>query len=476
MEGGQIAPARDNQEDEAEPDEDEILMTACPDVENLRDYIPECFLDAFIDKADSKENQFATACVLLTALGATMSNLTVRTRREEFPPFLFVAIIGEAAAGKSVPLRSIWLYRIHADRVESKDKLERDKTEADYKKWKACVDKCKEEDCGCGPEPQRMSPLVLSCSSHISESKLTQILAGNRSYALLISESEMDRSMELKDFPLSAILRQLYEGEPVSSHTHAHGDITVRRPKAACVMAGTPGQLGRFFKNKENGLTSRFLAIFLPSSPYKPIAPDNAQVCAYYASREALEERMRAFSTYTESLDIYLYLEDDCAREIDEYFEAAPRRFAAYSSDALISFIRRLRGMTIRMAAVLSVCAFYKDDGKTCMRRNGGYSLPIETVRCVLGWCDYLIEQHIRLLLQLPDATVPGSGNELKYKQAFDKLPCSFSLKEAVKIFEPYVKVSRRTVQRYLKKLVGAGGLRSESQVYYKVDCPDTVR
>lgn len=148
--GGQIAPARDNQEDEAEPDEDEILMTACPDVENLRDYIPECFLDAFIDKADSKENQFATACVLLTALGATMSNLTVRTRREEFPPFLFVAIIGEAAAGKSVPLRSIWLYRIHADRVESKDKLERDKTEADYKKWKACVDKCKEEDCGCG--------------------------------------------------------------------------------------------------------------------------------------------------------------------------------------------------------------------------------------------------------------------------------------------------------------------------------------
>ena len=474
--GGQIAPVRDNQEDEAELDEDEILMTACPDVENLRDYIPEYFLDAFIDKADSKENQFATACVLLTALGATMSNLTVRTRREEFPPFLFVAIIGEAAAGKSVPLRSIWLYRIHADRVESKDKLERDKTEADYKKWKACVDKCKEEDCGCGPEPQRMSPLVLSCSSHISESKLTQILAGNRSYALLISESEMDRSMELKDFPLSAILRQLYEGEPVSSHTHAHGDITVRRPKAACVMAGTPGQLGRFFKNKENGLTSRFLAIFLPSSPYKPIAPDNAQVSAYYASRETLEERMRAFSTYTESLDIYLYLEDDCAREIDEYFEAAPRRFAAYSSDALISFIRRLRGMTIRMAAVLSVCAFYKDDGKTCMRRNGGYSLPIETVRCVLGWCDYLIEQHIRLLLQLPDATVPGSGNELKYKQAFDKLPCSFSLKEAVKIFEPYVKVSRRTVQRYLKKLVGAGGLRSESQVYYKVDCPDTVR
>lgn len=92
---------------------------------------------------------------------------------------------------------------------------------------------------------------------------------------------------------------------------------------------------------------------------------------------------------------------------------------------------------------ILAVCDLYQKNSLT----DGIHEIPARIIKSVLEWCDYLIEQHIRLLSLLPDTNVAGNGRELKYKLAFEALPCNFVLSEAAKIYEKVVDVSPKPLK-----------------------------
>ncbi|TWV63477.1 DUF3987 domain-containing protein [Parabacteroides distasonis] len=458
-----------------EPDEDEVLQTPCPNVENVREYLPYGMYDAVIEDDDSPEVKFASLLGLVTCLGAMMPEVSCPLGRNEVArPYLYLFVSGPAASGKSCIKRASGIFYIHADKIESEDQAKCAELAAQYKVWERCTKRCKEEDCGCGNEPQKRDPIKLSISTHVSESKLVSHMANNPFYPTFLFDSELERALDTPDFPLSAPLRQAYEREAIGSHTHAHGDISVRKPKLAMCVAGTQAQVLNFLKNKEDGLTSRVIVLFLPEEQdYKPICPSTPdRDHEYKEKREALNGCTLTFANLLCKKELLFWLGGETCKCIDDYFKNALESYAPYGSDALRAFILRSRNRAVRIAMILAVCELYNKNELS----GSTYQLPVQTVQLVLSWTDYIIEQQIRLLSKLPETEMAGNGKEIKYKYVYDLLPCEFTLAKAKEIYKERVNVTGKTVQRQLESLTKKGLLEKVKHgTYKKVNCPGSI-
>lgn len=462
----QIDTLQENEEDVLD---DEILYgTECPDVEEVRKYIPDWIYDYIIDPKRSKAVQFSTLMSVLVAAGAMMKGVKCMVKRDFFTTFLFYFVSGAPASGKSCIGLGHKLFNIHAERIESESDEEIRKKKEEHKAWDKCEKKCKDEDCGCGPEPNVPNPVKIDLSLNISHSKLISHLQTNGDIPTLLYTSEVESNLNIKENPITSCLRAVFEGEPVSSHTHAHGDVKQNEPKMAIIAAGTPGQWITFLKSKEDGLTSRWIGNFLPDSPYEPLGDEDDLDFNTYMDKEiAFRNRVVTFSTYVTNTDISLKLSCDGKRLFDDYFKEAEKRYAVFASAALDGFVRRSRGVCIRLAMILTAINIYdKNQG------GGTYDIPDDIVKLVISWNDFWIEQHRLLLSFLPEITTQDV-NEPKYAQLLKKLPCMFTLSQAFDIQKSSQEVSKRTMQRVLEKWLNKGLLRRKLQHYYKTDCEE---
>lgn len=471
---GQVVDGRSQQTDLRDVlDEDEVLITPCPDVETLRPYIPDFLFDYVVDPNSSKEVQFAAVMGLLVASGTMMQATCWLGKGEEVSPYLYFVTIGEAASGKSCIKNAADLFRFYADPIEQASKSRKEERDAEIKAWKKCVKNCKEEDCGCGDEPVKIEKTYVLCiSPNTSQSKLIDRLSTNETYPTLIYTTELDFKMEFKEMPLSAALRALYEGESISTHSHLHGDIMVVHPKGSLLVAGTPGQTVRFFGNKEDGLVSRVLPMALPESLYRPLS--RAVDINEEMEREkriALPGKVQDYASYVGQIQT-LRLTDTDRILLDNYFSQLDARYAQYASSPLKSFYRRLRGMVVRMAMILTANVLYREKASQLLP----HYIPEEVIKLLLSYCDFFIEQHIRLLDTLPDAQVKDAGSELVHASIFNSLSCNFETSDVYKKFKDN-NMSGRTARRAIKKWENAGLIeRVQSKgKYRKVHCNETT-
>lgn len=451
-------------------DEDELLTAKYPDVEEVRQYIPAAFYDYIIDNNKSKEINFTTLISVLVAMGTIMKGVKCLMKwGEVVTTFIYYIVCGAAASGKSCIGKGYEFFKIHAEIIENESKEEIRKKEEEHKKWEKCQKNCKEEDCGCGVKPIVPKLVRILLSLTISASKLIHQLFDNGPIPSFLYTTELDSYLNIKENPLSPVLRAGYEGETVSSHTHMHGDVTKDNTQMSVEAAGTPLQAKAFFQNKENGLVSRFIGNFLPDLPYEGLKSEsNIDYNAYINAKEAFRERAKTFIKYALNLNINLILTQSSREEIDAYFEDVEKRYASYNSPALQSFIRRLRKMDIRLAMILTVLGLYDK-----IEVRSSYDIPDEIIKLMISWNDFWIEQHIRLLSLLPDEEDKPTSNELKYAHVYKSLPCDFDFSSAKAIFNEKAGVSDKTAQRTLKTWVKKELLTQKLQRYYKTDCKE---
>lgn len=451
-------------------DEDEILQTKCPEADDVRDLIPDYFWDYIIPKNRDNNTRFVVLISFFVAVGAIFRKVRCLVRPNEIATGkLFYIVSGPAASGKSCIGRAYEIFRIHADKIESESQEEVQKGKEAYKNWKMCLKKCKEEDCGCGAEPVIPEQIRIKLSLNISSSKLIHQMGHNLDFPSLLYTTELDSNLDMKDNPLTSPLRAGYEGEPISSHTHMHGDVSVDKTSMAILAAGTPAQLVNFLKNKENGLASRILISYLPESGYRKLVDEyNMDYDTYMAQKEAFKGRAQTFSQYATNAKLTFELTTKSQQAIDACVEEITKRYAIFGSDELTGFIWRSVKMNVNMAIVLTTFGLYEKGIST-----GRHAIPDEIIDKVLCWIPYFIEQHIRLLSDLPDTPINKDSNEIKYAHIFSKLPCDFTFAEACNIFSKHVDVSTKTVQRVLKKWVKAGKLSSAQKHYFRTDCSE---
>lgn len=463
---GQIDTSQNTEEDLL--DEEDLLTAKYPDVEEVRQYIPAAFYDYIIDNNKSKEINFTTLISVLVAMGALMKGVKCLMKRGEVvTTFIYYIVCGAAASGKSCIDKGYKFYKIHKDIIENESKEEYKKKKEEYKKWEKCQKNCKEEDCGCGAEPIIPKIVKVFLSLNVSASKLIHQLFDNGPIPILLYTTELDSVQNIKEKPLSPVLRAAYEGEPISSHTHIHGDVANDNTQMSIVGAGTPLQVAAFFRNKEDGLVSRFISNFLPDLPYEGL--DTEEDCDFNANKKAAEtfyERVKTFIKYALNLILILNLTPTSRKDIDAYFMEVEKRYARYNSPALLSFIRRLRKIDIRIAMILTVLSFYDKN-----EFHKSYDIPDEIIKLMISWNDFWIEQHIRLLSLFPDEEDKPTSKELKYAHVYKSLPCDFDFSSAKAIFNEKADVSDKTAQRTLKKWVEKGLFTQKRQRYYKTDC-----
>lgn len=238
---------------------------------------------------------------------------------------------------------------------------------SEIKEWQKCIKNCDSDDCGCGEEPEKIETVKIALSMNTSQNKLIKQLSVNGDIPSLLFSSETDFIMDQKEMPLSTSLRALYENEPMGSHTLSRGDDTVQNSKGALLTAGTPAQQIRYFKNKEDGLVSRHITLFLPETDYISLKgcigiEKNCTREAFVEESETIRNRTLTFSTYVSTHEFWLHLTDKDRELLDEYFSCVETHFAKYSSNALTNFLRRLRGINIRLALILSVNSLFMEN------------------------------------------------------------------------------------------------------------------
>lgn len=465
---GQIDTSKEREEDLF--DEDELLTAKYPDVEEVRKYIPSTFYDYIIDSKRSKEVQFTTLMSVLVAMGAMMKGVKCLMKwGEVVTTFLYYFVCGAAATGKSCINKGHDFFKIHADIIQNKSKEEVRKKKEEYRKWVKCQKNCKEEDCGCGAEPIIPKPVKILFTLSISESRLKHQLFDNGEIPILLFTSELDSFLNVKDNSLLPVLRAGYEGETISNHTHMHGDVTVDNPQISIITSGTPQQYVTFFQHIETGLPSRVLFNALPVSTYEGLTNEsNLDYNTYMDIKKAFKERAKTFIQYAINLELNLNLTTNSRYIIDAYYINAEKRYAHFINPDLLSFIRRLRKMNIRLAMILTVLGLYDED-----QTPRSYDIPDDIIKLMISWNDFWIEQHIRLISLFPEEAGKTASNTIKYAHVYDSLPCEFDFCSAKTIFEKKVGKSSKTAQRALKDWVKAGLLTHKLQRYYRTDCPD---
>ncbi len=457
-----------NQQEEETLDDEDFLNTHFPSITPAYDYISLLLLDYCIDPESSEEIKFTTLISLITILGFMEKNVRCMPKRKEIiTTLLYINVIGDASSGKSCIDAAYKLAKAYSKNIELKSAAEAKEQDKKIRLWENCIKKSSDTDCNCGEEPTKIEQIRLALTHNISKSKLIKQLEANAAYPTLIYTSELDAAMLQKDNPISSLFRSAFKGEEVSSHTHKNGDHRVETPKVATLSAGTPSQQARFFNNKEDGLVARYLDIFLPETPYIGL-PEEEELDLYNfeAFEKTVFEEIESFGNYFSDKKFVFKLTPAVNKMINEYFEVAPSRFAQFASNALNAFIRRLRDINIRIAMILEGCKLYKNNAP-----EGIYHVSTETMKLVISWNDFWIEEKLRMLNILPELSKSGSSDEFKYAEAYKKLPCDFTFGDAKRIFEDELGVSAKTAQRTIKFWKNKDLVKKRGEHYTKKEC-----
>lgn len=470
---GQVTKVSD-EEDEEDIDEQKLFSTPCPNIQILLPYIPEWIWFFVLKPNDPLEIKFTSIIAALVVLGAMMKNVSCKvTEHETVKTLLFLNVMGAAASGKSCIKRAAKLFDFYSSRIERESKKLVQKWKSDFKTWEKCTKNCKEDDCNCGAEPQKVEEINLMLQLNTSKSKLLKRLSVNSPFPSLIYTDELDSMMAHKENPLSSTLREIYEGERTSSDTFLNGYNVVKEPRGALLCAGTPSQQTRFFTCKEDGLVSRFLSIFLPYSDYIDVGEidEDDSLNEDEVKNEATYHRVQAFADYFINKKFKLHLTQAVADLLNDYFRPCHTRFAHFSSDYLNSFIRRLRGIDIRLAMILTCCKLYLND-----EPEGKYDIPTDIIKLVISFNDFWIEQEIKLLSLLPESKANPDGHEMKHAALFYKLPCPFTSTQAKELFAKEDGLCEKTATRAIKFWKEHGSIHKKGKLYYKSECWESTQ
>ena len=422
----------------------------------------------------TEELDFLQTIALLNALGMMMINVTFAMKQDEIIyPFLYLTTIGPAAGGKSTVKIADWIAWIHISRIHEEKRKEVEARKEEHKKWKKCTTDCKEEDCGCGPEPIEIPMPTLNISATISQSKMIQVMYENAPYCTWLFETELDNASHTnkQDYGnLSSTLRKAFEFETLSSHTHLHGNVCVELPKLCLILCGTPKQIIRFLVNKEDGLSSRCIFFNLSYQPYRGIAEFDDSHTHTDTFWKDIKPRIIGISQYFEKHPLHLTLSREGRERIDEYFRAKEESVLVYNDAAYISSTRRMRGILLRLAMVITALEACEAN---CAEEH--YPISLGTIDLVLIWADFLLAQSYQVCDMLPEPTMTASEEKIYAKKViFDRLPCRFESSIYEKELAGIPNYSKSTFKRDLKEWIKTGLLRKVKHGYYeKVNCQE---
>jgi hypothetical protein len=331
-------------------DENFDLSEAAPFPDSLYELLPPIFaaVPALFDEPGPRDAFFLAS---LTVFSAAAVNVAIPTAYRRYAPSLFFAISAPPGSGKAAVSVA---RRLAADVVVVFDK-ENQRQAEDYASE---VKHCKEAK---APVPPKPTPRRFIIPANSSGRQFLDMLEANAGRGLVIEEEiyslTQNSGQEWGNY--REVLLKGAEQEPLTlARSDAH--YRIDRPRPSVCLAGTPSQIATLIPSIDDGLLSRFLIYYFPStSKFKSMRPGTSLRHTDELTAMAADEVHRLFRALDPRvLDLVANLSDELWDRLHAAFEpleARVRSQPAQFDPNLISVVRRAYAYSVRIAVLLSL-------------------------------------------------------------------------------------------------------------------------
>ena len=431
-------------------EKNEINKTDEPNLNSVLESMPK-MLSKPVQLMNTVDEKLMGLYAVTTIAGSLMPNVWFNYNDMITYPQIMMLIVYPPASGKGkVKLFFRLVNGINKEQISENNALLKEYY-ADLEIYK----KAKKNDGTKAPKKPRVP--LLTIPGNTTSSKLIEQLAENDGeMAGLIMESEIDGLTNMMGNQHgrdnSMVLRKAYHNETISQMRKNNAEhLVVNTPKLSILITGTPSQVSGLFQSNQDGTFSRFTILqgggkskwkdVKPCDTCKPLEPqfDVFGTDFYFLYRELREKNIKVDFNENQwkiSKEVGEKWHSLCEEEGGEY---------------ATSIAKRHMNMVFRIAATISVVRYSEN------KSNANTVICSDTDFQSAFW---LVEQSFHSALDI-FKTLPGeieTGNTT-VDSFFDILPDEFQTRELAPLNKK-LKISQRSMSRYLKTLVETGKLK----------------
>lgn len=371
-------------------------------------------------------------------------------------PNLYALVVFPPGSGKGrlTQVRHV-LDKIHEEQMENNGKAM-----GAYKSRLKTFEKTKG-----GKLPERPKLPMLLAPGNTTSSKLVEQLDDNDGKCMtLIFETEVDALTTMMNSKFggenSTILRKAFHNEPISLSRKTNSEyLSVNMPKVAVVLSGTHSQLPRLFQGVQDGTFSRFM-ILSGGAPtmWKDVSPD--------ASGKSLTAEIgkladRAYKVYTalKDMKIEVSFTMDQWRRLNQFGETHLEEIHEDIGENAKSIPMRHGLMIAKAACIYTVL-------RSIERQSEDAKLVCQDID--FDNAMWIMERSYESALEVFQTLSHEETENIGMKNEFlEKLPDSFKVRE-LEPLRDMLSISKKTVERYLSKLVQKGKLEKLNKGSYR--------
>ncbi len=317
-----------------------------------------------------------------------------------------------------------------------------------------------------GEMPKKPNLRVLLVPGNTTASKLTEQLAENDGEEIaLIFETEIDSFTNMMNNQFgrdnSMILRKAFHNENISQMRKNNSEhLEISNPKIAMLLTGTNSQIPNLFHSNEDGLFSRFM-IATGSAPlsWKDVQP--CESCKpLNEDFEKMDVEFYNMYHFFKGKSIEVKFTDSQWEQINLTGEARLKESFEDAGEFATSVAKRHSNMIVRLAAIFRMVRYFECQEKSSVVYCNDIDFEIANWMVAQSY-----KSSIELFKMLPGEKKDDSSSRVE--EFFELLPKEFRTKETAPL-QAKMKVSDRSINRYLKELLENGKLVSPKKGFYQ--------
>jgi hypothetical protein len=317
-----------------------------------------------------------------------------------------------------------------------------------------------------GEMPKKPNLRVLLVPGNTTASKLTEQLAENDGEEIaLIFETEIDSFTNMMNNQFgrdnSMIIRKAFHNENISQMRKNNSEhLEISNPKIAMLLTGTNSQIPNLFQSNEDGLFSRFM-IATGSAPmnWKDVQP--CESCKpLNEDFEKMDVEFYNMYHFFKGKSIEVKFKDSHWEQINLTGEARLKESFEEAGEYATSIAKRHSNMIVRLAAIFRMVRYFE-----CQEKSSVVYCNDDDFENANWMIHQSYLSSIELFKMLPGQKQDNSSSRVE--EFFELLPKEFRTKETAPL-QAQMKVSNRTIQRFLKELLENGKLVSPKKGIYQ--------
>lgn len=451
--------------DEAYWEGEELRKNTVCFPDELYDNLPDLLNDCIINE-DSIRKRDISLLSVLTALSAVLPQTFGIYNHKKYSTHTYSVVFSPAASGKSIAMTARYLLEEIHDRILEASELQQRNYQKERAIWLKACNRKQENGDSQTEEPQMPPFKMLIIPATTSYTRMQIHMRDNGLMGSIIIDTEaqtLSTANHLDCGNFDDMLCKAFEHEPIDSSYKANGikPISIRRPRLALMLTGTPGQLAALLSSSENGLPSRILFYTFREDPDWIEMGDDCE--AYEDLFKPLAHRIACLYDFCMENPMLFHLTRTQWNTLNATFSQLLAEVVLEGNDDLQAVVKRYASVVMRISMIQTRIRQFeaRDTSPELYCLDADFERSLKLVLCCY--------EHSRLILSsMASPSLPPLKNPDNIRHFYEDLPDTFTTDEAIRAG---VKndINPRKVARLLKSLNGVKINKTSHGVYEKI-------